>query len=205
MSSATKGSRRARTYPIRRSEQLEALASPVRQELVDALQASGPCSIAELAGQLGRASDSLYYHVRHLEQVGLIVHRGTRRAGRRDEALFDVPGARMQLDLQPERPSEISAVLDIVGAALRIAHRDLRAAFEAGLAVYRGRRRNAWGGRMKGWLTRAEVEQVRHHTDAIHELLQGGERREGGELYAFTSVFTPVAPSARVGSRRNST
>ena len=85
---------RGRTYRIRRTEQIEALASPVRQEIVDALQVSGACPIAEVAAQLGRAPDSLYYHVRHLERVGLVVRRGVRRNGQRDEALFGVPGAR---------------------------------------------------------------------------------------------------------------
>ena len=206
MTTAARKRARARTYGIRRADQIEALASPVRQELVDALQVSGPCSISELAEQLGRAPDSLYYHVRHLERVELVVRRGSRRVGRRDEALYDVPAARMKLDTQPETPREITGVLDLVGAALRIGHRDLRAALLAGIATYRGRRRNAWGGRIKGWLTRGELTRVEEHLEAIHALLQRGERAKGGELYAFTSVFSPVAPSGRgTRSRRKRT
>ena len=68
-------------FPVRERAQIEALASPARQEVADGLQAIGPCSIADLADLLGRAPDSLYYHVRKLEKVGLVVARGTRETG----------------------------------------------------------------------------------------------------------------------------
>jgi len=193
---------RLRTYRIQRSEQIEALASPVRQELVDALEVAGPCSIADLAGHLGRAPDSLYYHVRQLESVGLVVRRGSHSTGRRDEILYDVPGRRMQIDTEPRTAREVAGILDLIGSVLRIAHRDLRAAFAAGIVRYRGARRNAWGGRFKGWLTRAELEQVKAHLTAIHELLTRGTRERGGELHAFTWVITPIAPSKRSLKKR---
>ena len=51
--------------------------------------------IAELAEDLGRAPDSLYYHMRVLQRVGLVVPRGTRGEGVREEALYATPGVRM--------------------------------------------------------------------------------------------------------------
>ena len=53
------------------------MAAPQRLQLVGALAAIGPASIAELARHVGRAADSLYRHVRQLER-----HRLVRRAGR---------------------------------------------------------------------------------------------------------------------------
>ncbi|HET9620627.1 MAG TPA: helix-turn-helix domain-containing protein, partial [Kofleriaceae bacterium] len=43
---------------------IAALASPVRQEILDTVEAlGGTATIAELAAQLGRPADGLYYHV----------------------------------------------------------------------------------------------------------------------------------------------
>jgi DNA-binding transcriptional ArsR family regulator len=184
-------------HPIRDRAQVEVLASPVRQEVADGLQAIGPCSIAALAELLGRAPDSLYYHVRKLEKAGLVVARGTRDTGRRAEALYDVPG-RLVLDHVPRTKRERGALLDVVGSALRIGERDYRAALESGRAeTARGPRRNAWGGRVKGWLTPAEFAAVRAHVEALTELYSRGRKRPGAELHAIAYVLAPLAPNRR--------
>jgi DNA-binding transcriptional ArsR family regulator len=188
-------------FPIRDRAQLEALASPARQEVVDGLQAIGPCSIAALAESLGRAPDSLYYHVRKLEKVGLVVARGTRDTGRREEALYDVPG-RLVLDHEPRTKRERGTLLGVVGSALRIGERDYRAAIESGRAIHaRGPRRNAWGGRVKGWLTPGEVAQVRRHIEVLSELVTRGRKRPGAELFAVAFVLAPLAPTSRTRAR----
>lgn len=188
-------------FPVRERAQIEALASPARQEVADGLQAIGPCSIADLADLLGRAPDSLYYHVRKLEKVGLVVARGTRETGRRTEALYDVPG-RLALDTEPRTKRERGALLGVVGAALRIGERDYRAALESGRAIHgRGPDRNAWGGRVKGWLAPREVAEVRRHVEALSEILARGRKRPGANLYAAAFVLAPLAPTARSRAR----
>jgi len=198
---APPSSRRRAPFPIREPRQIAALASPARQEVVDGLQALGPCSIAELGDSLGRAPDSLYYHVRALERVGLVVRRGERGSGPRREALYDTPG-RMQLDHEPATPRERRTLAGLVAAALRLAERELRAALESGRAVHRrGRRRNAWGARVKGWLTPDELARVREHLGAVSEILGRSRKRPGTDLHAVTFVLTPLAPSPRSRER----
>lgn len=188
-------------FAVREPAQLEALGSPARQEVVDGLQALGPCSIAELAESLGRAPDSLYYHVRKLERVGLVVQRGSRGTGVRREALYDTPG-RVVLDHDPGTARERRRLSRLVGGALRIAERDFNAALASGRAVYRrGPRRNAWCGRIKGWLTPRELAAVREHLEAASQLLVRGRKRPGAQLHALAFVLAPVAPSTR-GRRR---
>lgn len=197
---------RTATYRIRTARQIEALASPARQELVDSLAVSGPLSIAELAGDLGRAPDSLYYHVRQLEQVGLVVRRGTRPAGGRSEALFDVPAGRMLIDRDPGTPRETQVLMRLVSSAVRSAERELRAALESGRAIYRRcARRNAWGARVKGWLSAAELAEVREHLDAIAKIVLGGKQRRGAGLHSVTFVLAPLEPSKRSKARTPST
>ena len=56
---------------VERVEQIALLASPARQEIVDTIEAlGGEAAVAELAAQLGRSSDGLYYHLRHLVRGG---------------------------------------------------------------------------------------------------------------------------------------
>jgi predicted transcriptional regulator len=197
---------RARTYRVRSARQIEALATPARQEVVDGLAALGSASIAELAAHLGRAPDSLYYHVRKLVKVGLVEPRGLRGEGPRAEAVYATPQPRVVLDWQPSTPRERASLLRLLGSLLRITERDLKGAFEAGLARFRrGPRRNTWGGRVKGRLTHDEIAEVRGHVEAITTLLAGSAGRasdRSGELVAFTFVLTPLVPSPRARGGR---
>ncbi|MBK7369631.1 MAG: helix-turn-helix transcriptional regulator [Candidatus Eisenbacteria bacterium] len=51
---------------------IEALASPVRQDLVVLLENSPPLAVTELARRLGRRPDALYHHLRALQRAGLV-------------------------------------------------------------------------------------------------------------------------------------
>ena len=59
--------------PIAEPRQIRALASPVRQDILDAVVAIGPCTVAELAAALGKPPDAMYYHIRRLLAVRLLV------------------------------------------------------------------------------------------------------------------------------------
>ena len=92
------------------------LFKPARLEVYENLQIAGPSSIADLALRLGRPADSLYYHIRKMTRVGLLVDRGSRRARRRDEHLFDVPG-RPMITCEPQGPAAQTAVLKSTSGA----------------------------------------------------------------------------------------
>ena len=77
-----------RTSIVSRLDQMAALASPARQELLDVLARMGAASLAEIGAVLGRPSDGLYYHIRVLQRVALVVPAGTRGRGGRKERLF---------------------------------------------------------------------------------------------------------------------
>ena len=61
---------------VARPEQLAAITSPARVELLELIGVWGPCAIADVARRMGRAPDSLYYHVRKLVDVGLLERTG---------------------------------------------------------------------------------------------------------------------------------
>lgn len=184
-------------FRVRRRDQLEALTSPVRQELVDALAASGPCSVAELAALVGRAPDALYYHVRKLERVGLLVPAGSVKAGRRDAALYDVPGRPVHVAREALADGRRPLVVRSGKGLLRSAQRDLEEALGPGASIGHGRRRRVRVGRTKGWFTAAELAEVDEHVRAVLELFAKATRRPGRRLYTLTYLLTPVAPHER--------
>ena len=176
-----------RIYWISGPDQLAALASSVRQEIVDVVCTSGPCSIAELGTFLGRAPNRLYYHVRMLVKVGLLVEAGARGEGRSEEILYRTPSRRMRLDTR-ERDSEKDALfVKIVSGAMRAAERDLKGALERGEPFGQGSKTHTGATRTKGWLSAQDVARVNNLIDEIVEIYLTGERRPGARLSSFTS------------------
>jgi hypothetical protein len=189
--------RRLLIFTIRTRAQLAAIASPVRQEILDGVQAIGPCSIAAAAELLGRPADALYYHVRTLERLGLLVQAGTRRNGRRDEALYDVPNRPLRIRYEPADPANRAVVRRAVAAAVRLSQRDFDGALASGEFVAHGPRRSAWGGRVKGWLTPAELARVNGHIDQISRLIGRAGRPKGARLHSFAWLLAPIRERPR--------
>ena len=182
--------------------QLRGLRSPLRQEIVDALQAEGPCSIAELAGRLERSPDSLYYHVRALLRLGLLTERNGLRAA--PGLVVDVPVRPMRIRYRLGDRAQSLALGDLVGAMLRLAGRDFRAGQASPRAVSEGPRRNLWASRCKARLAPAQLAELTRLLGRVNRLLTpraGATAGEDSELVALTFVLTPVAAGRR-GRRR---
>jgi helix-turn-helix protein len=176
-------------HVITRPEQLRALVSPVRQELLDVMARMGTVSIAEVAAVLGRPADGLYYHVRALQRVGLIEAAGTRRGGVREEALFRATAGQFSIRY-PQAIAGRRAMTAIVGAMLRLGARDFARALARGDVRVEGPQREMWALRTTGWLTPAQLRHVNRHIAALSAAAtQAGP---AGRLYAVTILLTPL-------------
>src|SRR5580698_1153514 len=91
--------------------QLRALASPVRIEIVGVFQTHGPLAIRELAEKMSRPADGLYHHVRQLLKVEILRVAETRRAGKRDEAVFELTAERIGHTAQPKNSAMKHAIV----------------------------------------------------------------------------------------------
>src|SRR4051812_42911292 len=103
---------------------LAALTSPVRIELIGAVQTHGPASIRELAARLGRPADGLYHHVRTLVRAGVLAETERRKVGRREEAVYALTAPRIGGGLDPASPAGREGVTRAATAALRLAARE---------------------------------------------------------------------------------
>lgn len=189
---------------IERLEQVRVLESTVCQEIVDLVDAAGPCSVGEMAGYMGRRPDSLYYHVRKLNAAGLLLDRGVRGSGRRAETVYDVPGRPLRLAYDPSDPDNVRAVGRVVASMLRSANRDFGAGFRPELAVVEGEQRNLWAARMNGWLSEDDVAELNSLLNRILDLFQrskgaeaAGQRpepasRSSRRLHSLSWVLAPI-------------
>jgi DNA-binding transcriptional ArsR family regulator len=189
-------------YRISRSDQICALATPARQEIIDALLSSGPGSAKDIAGALGRPADALYYHIRKLKRVGLLLEVESRHRGRRDEVVYDVPGRPMRIDYNLGKRKVADGIIGAVGAMLRITHRDFGEAVADGAAVVDGPYRALWGTRVKGWISKAQLKEINLHFQEICKIIYSPKRKTGDSLHSLTYVFTPVEPKRRGVKRR---
>lgn len=181
---------------------VEALAYPLRQELIDTLQAcGGEATVGELAEQLGRSADGLYYHLRLLVKRKLIIEDRQRNAAGRQERRYRIalPGdGQLRLAYRPEKKRDATALRKVVAGMLRIARRD----FDEALAreepvVVEGPRRQLWAGRTKGWVSEAELIEINQLIGRLHALLDRPRDDQRRHLTSLCFVLAPVEPQPK--------
>jgi len=186
---------------IKDLHQIRALASPRRQAIVDALDAIGPCPIAELASVLGTREDGLYYHVRALKAAGLVTESTATNGRGRPRLVLDLVGRPLQLRYTPRNQTAISR---LVAHMLRDTSRSFDKGFRRSTRMH-GPARELFAGRRNVWLTRQELVRLNRVLQGFwasldHETSARASRR----LYSFTYVLSPLTRSQdRKTSRRN--
>lgn len=182
-------------------QQLRLLRSPVRQDILDSLSASGPATIAELATALGLPADALYYHMRKLVKAELVRVDGEAEEAR-GAATYALPAGRMLLDYDAE-PEGRAAIAEVISAALRSGARDFAAALESPVAVTRGPGRTLRGGRARGWLSPEDIEEVNTLLERLWEIFRGSGPGEDRQLLSFSCALSPIEarPPRREGTQ----
>src|SRR5262245_56847160 len=120
------------------ADRLAALTSPVRIELIGALQTHGPSSIRELATRMDRQAAGLYHHVGLLLRAGVLAEVESRKVGRRVEAVYALTARRVGGGMSPSSPAGREGVTRAAAAALRLATREFAAAVASGEAPCAG-------------------------------------------------------------------
>lgn len=180
------------TYRISRANQLRALASPVRQEIVDVLARLPGASVAALAAALGRPADALYYHLRELGRVGLVLPSGRGRGQRRSEALYRTVAPELSAVYDPGSPSNVKNVSRAIASMLRLGTRDFRSALSSRDVAVSGPRRELWASRETGWLDAGRIARLNRLLREIARILQASHARPGKRLFAVTYLLVPL-------------
>ena len=197
------GAKAGKWSVIREISRIRTLASSIRQEILDNVQAMGPCAIGDIARELHRTPENLYYHVARLTELGLLREFGKRATQGRPEVLYDLPAGPLRVLYDPEDPANVEAVTDVARSMLRVAEKDFRAGFLPGLAVASGPDRNLWAARTKGWVRTEDLAEVNRLLNRLADLLVDGNSSEGGSLIALTWILAPVTRRNAVQSNRD--
>jgi DNA-binding transcriptional ArsR family regulator len=108
-----------------------ALYDPLRYRLFRLLER--PCSVAELAAEVGMPANRLYYHVRRLVEAGIVRQVDARASGRHTERIYGRVADRIrfsgELDLDAGGGGLLRGVLDELEAGIRGADPDADGGF----------------------------------------------------------------------------
>lgn len=187
----------ARGPRITERAQLAALATPLRQELLDSLRAAGgAASVRELAAQLGRPADGLYYHLRVLAELGLVTAEAGRSRAGRAERRYRLHGAKrglLRVAYEPQLADNRDGLRALAAAMLRIADRDFSTALRRPELVVEGPARELWAARNKGWVSAAERRQLVALLERAALLLGRPRSNARQHLLSLCFVLAPIA------------
>ncbi|MBY0261385.1 MAG: winged helix-turn-helix domain-containing protein, partial [Phycisphaerales bacterium] len=92
-------------------EQWKICSTPIRLEIIDSLRALAPCTIRQIAADLGRPAPTLYKHIETLEKAGFVTRPGFRKSGRHVEQLVDLAADNFRIDFQRNGGAEHEALV----------------------------------------------------------------------------------------------
>lgn len=172
-------------------EALEALTSPLRLEIVDWFQAEEELSIRDLADRLERKASSITYHVRRLEDAGVLVQVGQRQSGKRSEVVYALAGSDVRIGGKGEGALVRKHRIQVLKTLLRQAEREYERAALREIEP-RLRRESLYASRQRARLTAAERRAVWRHVEAVRTIFQEARAKRRGTSYAWSVVMTPL-------------
>jgi DNA-binding transcriptional ArsR family regulator len=175
--------------------QIRVLSSPVRQEIVDTLASlGGRASVAELAHQLGRPTDGLYYHVRVLVRAGLIEAVPSSEGEERVYRLCGEGDQPLRLAYRPGPQGNLAALKGFARSLLQVAGIDFENALHARGVALTGARRELWAARNKGWVSPQDLEEINVLIERLNTLASQPAAPGRERLVSFAFALAPVNP-----------
>jgi DNA-binding transcriptional ArsR family regulator len=182
-----------------------ALVSPVRQEIVDTIEAlGGDSAVADIAAHLGRPADGIYYHLRRLVDGGVLRESDDPGDGRGRRYSTVAPrGKRVRLKYGHGSHANRATVSKVVAGMLRTAERDFSEALKGGDAVGEGPLRDLWASRLKGWVGDADLREINRLLARLSELLLQPRGAGRDRLVTLAWMLAPIddKPLRRDGVR----
>lgn len=173
------------------AKKIAVLAAPARIEIVTALEAvDGLMTVAELADELGRPADGLYYHLRALVRGGFLEERLD--AGVRRYRSTVPAGQRSRLGYKPGATANARAVGRVAANMSRLSQRDFARALAVPDTKVEGALRELWAARVRGWVGEAELAQINRMLDEMNKLLRRSRSASTDKLVALHWVLAPI-------------
>ncbi|HST37029.1 MAG TPA: helix-turn-helix domain-containing protein [Allosphingosinicella sp.] len=182
---------RSQTYWIMAPDQLAAMASARRQDIVDRLAATGPLSVKELAAQIGARPPALYHHLERLLAVGLIEEAGSRIVRRKREQLYATRAPRMRMARALAEGAHPALMEAIVASLTRQMDRDFRAGTASPARRADGEQRNFGFFRLIGRPDAAGMARINSCLGEVAEILWQADDADA-DLVCLSWVLAPL-------------
>lgn len=192
--------REQQTYWILRPDQIAAVTSPTRQEIVDRLAASGPLGAKDLAQALGRRPTAIYHHVQRLERVGLLKTIPVEGSRGRPAVLYATVAPRMRLARAARLSRNWRMLRRAAASAAKQSAEDYGRGFGADRWATEGSGRNHWFFRVVASPSRSRLKRINALLDELAELVWTPDSRPGPTV--SLAWFLAPLPSSRRKRRR---
>lgn len=172
------------------------LSSPTRQEIIDTLAAlGGEASVVELALEIGRHADGLYYHLKLLSKAKLI----TELEGDGDERRYRLASGDQPLRLAYRTDGEkhTAALRKFAHGLVQVAEKDFSEALQADDVVTHGPARQLWAARNKAWLSKAELKEANQLLERLCELMSHPRTEKRDQLVSCTFIMAPHSAQSK--------
>lgn len=181
-----------KTHWISTKKQLLELVRPVPYEIRLAMEMLGPSTVAELADHLGRSAESLYYHIRKLEAVGLVEPTDAVVRNRREEIVYRLCAQRIRVDMTNRSPSFIETLIKGTRTLIRHAERCLEFALRRSDTVLTNNFRECRVVQVSMRLSKAQIQELNERILDLESYLENASASSKEKKYVITVVLSPA-------------
>jgi DNA-binding transcriptional ArsR family regulator len=183
--------------PVHDPRVLRALAHPVRNRILDEIEASGPVRAADVARELDIPANQASFHLRQLAKYGLVEEAPEEARDKRDRVwrVADERGVRVNLRELADSPGGGAAVSVFVRTAIAKGYRTIERAYATD--GVEGALRTVTDESLR--LTREEAGELAGEIDALIQAWgrrTRGEDREGRRTYQLFLALQPQPDAA---------
>lgn len=158
------------------------LASPVRVDVLSAINAIGLCSVADIAEYTGRSRTSLYPHIEQLVNSALVLEGEVRLSGKRYEQMYEPIARIVVTEHRVDDPDNVAYHQAKGKAFARLMSRKYERAIADPQAVVRGPCRDTRTGLYAAWVDDDALKEINKHIDAIRKLSVESSPGDGRRL-----------------------
>jgi len=181
-------------FVVEDTKTMQALANPIRWEILDAVSALQECSVAQIAEFTARARTSLYPHIQRLIECGLIFESGTRLMGKRYEQLYKPRAFTIGTRFNQDDPDNLDYHATFAKALARLLSRKhLKSAKEPGANPRTDQRNHHCGGHSV-WVNKEQLAKLNTMIDELWDFCESsrpGEDKQLLHLGLFLSRHIP--------------
>lgn len=186
------------TSPIllRRPEDVRIVTSPIASQIVSIMERTRRNTVGELAELVGIEAGSLYYHVRKLNKIGVLLEHDKLSTGGRQEVVYELAGTEIVIDPDERSPAFLAEIARGIRSRLRKIERGFVAALGRPGTIRRTPGRNLSLHHHQVRLKKRDRAEFFRRVEELEAFLVEHDDKAQQEFLSVTLVVLPEARKA---------